>query len=195
MPIRGTPDNYLGTGAYVGRSWYLLQVVRQMNQPYTIVLWCADTTRFASMVAAHLLNEGIVAANRGRIDDEIPMAIGVANTGRWPVFSREVAAGGILRHRRPRVSTVDRHDFLLTLSSGFEVDARFAPRSALPVIDALQLAHAFEAVTPSALNKNEVLKVLNDASRPSVAAMRRRVNVDVNYIADTCQRLVSALAR
>ncbi|MGA1312714.1 MAG: hypothetical protein ACO30L_06480, partial [Ilumatobacteraceae bacterium] len=68
-----------------------------MSDSYSIVLWCADVARFASMVGSHLLSEGILAANRGRIDDEIPILVGVANARRWPVFSREVAARGVVR--------------------------------------------------------------------------------------------------
>lgn len=194
MPIRGTPNNYLGTSAYVGRSWYLQQVGQYVSHPYTIVLWCADTTRFASMVAAHLLHEGITTANRGRIDDEIPIVVGVANATRWPVFSRQVAASGVLYHRLPRVKTAERYDYLLTFLSGVHVDAKRAP-STFPVADGLQLANAFETVAPSTLRKDEVLQVLDQTSRPSVTSMRQRAKVDVDYIANTCQQLISALAR
>ncbi|MFZ9869431.1 MAG: hypothetical protein ACO3EV_06755, partial [Ilumatobacteraceae bacterium] len=101
-----------------------------MSDPYTIVLWCADVDRFTSMVASHLLSEGISAANSGRIDDEIPVTIGLADWRRWPIFSREVSASGLIRVRAPRVTT-PRHDYLFTVFSGQFVEsnrARDVPR-------------------------------------------------------------------
>jgi hypothetical protein len=92
------------------------------------------------------------------------------------------------------VQTAERYDYLLTFLSGVHVDAKHAP-STFPVADGLQLANAFETLVPSTLRKDEVLRVFNQTSRPSVASARQRSEVDVEYIANTCQQLISALAR
>jgi len=167
-----------------------------MSDTYSIVLWCADAYRFSSMVASHLLSEGILTTNRGRIDDEIPIVVGVANARRWPIFSREVAVRGVIRGRTPRVTTAERHDYLLTVGSGTVVDSANAPRVDLPVIDAAALVDALEGVSPSALSKREVLGLLNSVAKPASASTTGAGSVmNVRDIADVCQRLVSALAR
>ncbi len=167
-----------------------------MSDTYSIVLWCADSFRFSSMVASHLLSEGILAINRGRIDDEIPVVVGVANARRWPIFSREVAVRGVIRGRTPRVTTAERHDYLLTVGSGMVVDSANAPRGDLRVIDAAALVDALEDVAASELSKDEVLTLFNSVAKPASASTRDTGSVmNVRDIADVCQRLVSALAR
>lgn len=155
-----------------------------MSDPYTIVLWCADAARFVSMVGAHLLTEGILAANAGRIDDDIPVAVGVANARRWPVFSRTVAARGVIFVRSPQVTTRERHDFLLTFAdvsgrdaSGFRRKRsrrNFARHDAgasanLRVIRAADLVEALEAApAPSTMSKAEALALFSSVARERV---------------------------
>lgn len=152
-----------------------------MSDPYTIVLWCADAARFVSMVGAHLLTEGILAANAGRIDDEVPVAVGVANARRWPVFSRTVAARGVIFARSPQVTTRERHDFLLTFAdvsgrdaSGLDasrldatlLDTTRAPSANLRVIRAADLVEALEAApAPSTMSKAEALALFSSVAR------------------------------
>lgn len=167
-----------------------------MSDAYSIVLWCADAVRFSSMVASHLLSEGISATNRGRIDDEIPIVVGVANARRWPIFSREVAVRGVIRGRTPRITTAERHDYLLTVGSGLIVDAANAPRSNLRVIDAAELVLALEGAVPSALSKVDVLGLFNSVAKPSTSGLVQQSSTkNVREIADMCQQLVVALAR
>ena len=155
-----------------------------MSNPYTIVLWCADAARFVSMVGAHLLTEGILAANAGRIDDDIPVAVGVANARRWPVFSRTVAARGVIFARSPQVVTRERHDFLLTFAdasgrdaSGLDasrldatlLDTTRAPSANLRVIRAADLVEALEAApAPSTMSKAEALALFSSVARERV---------------------------
>jgi len=170
-----------------------------VSDPYTIVLWCADTARFASMVASHLLSEGLQAANHGRIDDDIPVAIGVANARRWPIFSREVSASGIIRSRIPRINTPQRSDYLLTITSGVTVDNAGAPTQAresrVIVIDSL--IAALEDVSPTQMSRSEIITVFDAvAHQPMRGAHQNGVGArSVHDIAEACQRLVSALAR
>ena len=186
-----------------------------MSHPYTIVLWCADAVRFVSMVGAHLLTEGFLAANAGRIDDEVPVAVGVANARRWPVFSRAVAARGVIFARSPQVTTRERHDYLLTfadstlsessLLDATPLDTTRAPSANLRVIRAVDLVEALEAA-PSTMSKSELLALFSSVARERVAdggREERAVSVtqstvkgdmDVHVIADCCQRLVRALA-
>lgn len=167
-----------------------------MSDSYSIVLWCADVSRFASMVGSHLLSEGILAANRGRIDDEIPVVVGVANARRWPVFSREVAARGVIRCPSPRVRAPERFDYLLTFTSGSWVDSTNAPDTATKVIEIRRLLLALENMEPSALSQSQVLELFNSVAEPPTASRQGTIDkVDVREIADCCQRLVSALAR
>lgn len=177
-----------------------------MSDPYTIVLWCADTVRFASLVAAHLLHEGVMAANMGRVDDEIPVAIGVANARRTPVFSRTVSKLGLIRPLSPRVDTVERVDYYLTLTSGDHVDANGAPAEVrgARVIRAHDLVSALEANSARLLPKPEALELFASVSReplhPSSEHRESREaagseKVDVHEIAECCQRVVMALAR
>ena len=195
-----------------------------MSAPYTIVLWCADAARFVSMVGAHLLTEGILAVNAGRIDDDVPVAVGVANARRWPVFSRTVAARGVIFARSPQVTTRERHDFLLTFAdasgrdaSGLDasrldatlLDTTRAPSANLRVIRAADLVDALEAApAPSTMSKAEALALFSSVARErvadgaresqSVTATQTAVDTDgeadVHEIADCCQRLVRALA-
>ena len=170
-----------------------------MSDPYTIVLWCADTARFASMVASHLLSEGLLAANHGRIDDDIPVAIGVANARRWPIFSREVSAKGIIRSRTPRVSTPQRHDYLLTITSGQDVDSAGAPPQIREsrVIPIDELVAVLEFVSPSQLSRERIITLFDEVARmPKPGRTHDGVGANnVHSIADVCQRLISALAR
>jgi hypothetical protein len=167
-----------------------------MSDPFTIALWCADTTRFASMVASHLLTEGIHAANSGRIENHLPVVVGVANTRRWPVLARTVAARGVIRARTPHITTVRQHHYLLTVVSGASVDSGGAPRAAAAarVIDAHKLVMALEAVTPSELSSEQLVDVFASVAQQPVN-IRVSKEVDVMQVADSCQRLVSALAR
>ena len=184
-----------------------------MTNQYTIVLWCADAVRFASFAAAHLLHEGVHAANLGRIDDEIPVAIGVANGRRTPVFSRVITGLGLICARCPKVATSERFDYLLTVTSDDEVDAGGAPLEArgAPVIRAHELVIALEATSARGLTKQEVLELFASVSREPVhltatddPARRASVEhrraaakdkVDLHELADCCQRVVAALAR
>jgi hypothetical protein len=167
-----------------------------MSDPFTIALWCADTTRFASMVASHLLTEGIHAANSGRIENHLPVVVGVANTRRWPVLARTVAARGVIRARTPHITTVRQHHYLLTVVSGASVDSGGAPRAAAAarVIDAHNLVMALEAVTPSELSGEQLVDVFASVAQHPLN-IRVSEEVDVMQVADSCQRLVSALAR
>ena len=185
-----------------------------MSDPYTIVLWCADAARFVSMVGAHLLTEGILAVNAGRIDDDVPVAVGVANARRWPVFSRTVAARGVIFARSPQVTTRERHDFLLTFADASGLDATLldttrAPSANLRVIRAADLVEALEAApAPSTMSKAEALALFSSVARERVADGARESQsvtatqtaadtdgeADVHEIADCCQRLVRALA-
>jgi hypothetical protein len=167
-----------------------------MSDPFTIALWCADTTRFASMVASHLLTEGIHAANSGRIENHLPVVVGVANTRRWPVLARTVAARGVIRARTPHITTVRQHHYLLTVVSGASVDSGGAPRAAAAarVIDAHNFVMALEAVTPSELSGEQLVDVFASVAQHPLN-IRVSEEVDVMQVADSCQRLVSALAR
>jgi hypothetical protein len=168
-----------------------------VSDSFTIVLWCADVARLASMAMSHLLAEGIHAVDHGRIDNPLPITVGVANSRRWPMFSREVSAKGIIRHRQPRVATAERHDFLLTVTSSQHVDAAGAPERVrqAPVIDANELLAALESLTPSGRDARELLKVFDSVAQPAkTTPSQREEKVDLHQIADCCQRLVSALA-
>lgn len=167
-----------------------------MSDPFTIALWCADTTRFASMVASHLLTEGIHAANSGRVESQLPIVVGVANTRRWPVFTRAVAVRGVIRARTPHITTVRQHHYLLTVVSGASVDSGGAPRAVAGarVIDAHKLVMALEAVTPSDLSGEQLVDVFASVAQQPVSIQVSK-EVDVMQVADSCQRLVSALAR
>jgi hypothetical protein len=168
-----------------------------MSDPYLIVLWCADTARLASFAGAHLLHEGLSAINSGRIGGDIPVVVGVANTRRWPIFSREVAARGFLRARQPRVNVRERYDFFLSFTSGAEVDAaapmRYLVKSG--VIAADELLAVLETTSPSAMSKSEVIDVFMSAARPiTMAREQHNYHTDLAHVADTCQRLITALA-
>lgn len=169
-----------------------------MSDPYTIVLWGADVDRFTSMVAVHLLSEGISAANSGRIDDEIPVTIGLADWRRWPIFSREVSASGLIRVRAPRVTT-PRHDYLFTVFSGQFVEsnrARDVPRSSR-VVAIHTLVEALESVSPSRMSREEIVRLFDDAAHEPTAGTgsKRAAPQPVHEIADVCQRFVVALSR
>ena len=171
-----------------------------MTDPYTIVLWCADRSRFLSMVGSHLLSEGLAVANRGRIENRVPVAIGVANSRRWPIFSREVSASGIIRSRTPRVATPQRHDYLLTFASGRYVDNGGAPPQARDsrVIPIGDLISTVEMVSPrpTLLSRDEVVGLFDRASYEALPLGNQSASAKgtVHDVADLCQRLVSALA-
>jgi len=169
-----------------------------VSDPYTIVLWGADVDRFTSIVAVHLLSEGISAANSGRIDDEIPVTVGLADWRRWPIFSREVSASGLIRVRAPRVTT-PRHDYLFTVFSGQFVEsnrARDVPRSSR-VVAIHTLVEALESVSPSRMSREEIVRLFDDAAHEPIAGTgsKRAAPQPVHEIADVCQRFVIALTR
>jgi hypothetical protein len=150
------------------------------------------------MVAVHLLSEGISAANSGRIDDEIPVTIGLADWRRWPIFSREVSASGLIRVRAPRVTT-PRHDYLFTVFSGQFVEsnrARDVPRSSR-VVAIHTLVEALESVSPSRMSREEIVRLFDDAAHEPTAGTgsKRAAPQPVHEIADVCQRFVVALTR
>ena len=167
-----------------------------MSDLFTIALWCADTTRFASMVASHLLTEGIHAANSGRIENRLPVVVGVANARRWPVLARTVAARGVIRARTPHITTMRQHHYLLTVVSGASVDSGGVPQAAAAarVIEAHKLVMALEATTPSELSGEQLVDVFASVAQQPLN-VRVSKEVDVMQVADSCQRLVSALAR
>jgi hypothetical protein len=168
-----------------------------MSHRYTLVLWTADANRYVSFAAAHLLYEGLAAANQGRIDDEIPVAIGVANARRRPIFSREASATGLLIGRDPVVSTTERHDYLLTFASGDDVDAlRFrAPTTKPRVLHGGTLVEALESVSPQKLSKSEVLALFTSVSRTArPISTPNSDRVALREVADLCQRLVAAMS-
>ena len=163
-----------------------------------VVFWLADTSRFHSMVTYHLMKEALLTVNRGRIDDPIPISVGVANARRWPIFSREVAARGIISARTPKFISVERYDYLLTVISNDEVDAANAPRRNLPVIALPDLAFSLESASSHQTSRNEFLRLLEKLARPPVARPRRNDNtVECNFheIADLCLGVVNALGR
>jgi len=174
-------------------------VVCRVSDSYTIVLWCADKSRFTSFAAAHLLSEGLLVANQGRIDD-IPVRVGVANAQRWPIFSREVSTRGVLRSFRPRVDTFERHDFMLTFGSG-GVDGRGSRLGDdTPVIRAANLVRAIEDVSLDALPKPDVIALFSSVAQLGIGVEAgdhdlrpTRSGVDLRSLADTCQRIVTAL--
>lgn len=168
-----------------------------MSDNYTVVLWLADANRFLSFVVAHLLHEGLAAANRGRIDDEIPVAVGVANARRRPMISRAVSSSGLLFGRDPEVTTGERHDYLLTVASGDEVDAlNFRAPTVQPrVIRASDLLAALEAISPGALSKTEVLSLFASLARDARAITNPNTDsIDLSATAELCQRVVAALS-
>ena len=191
-PYLCTPVVY--AGADVGHT---LTRPSLMSHPYTLVLWTADANRYISFAAAHLLYEGLAAANQGRIDDEIPVAVGVANARRRPIISREASATGLLFGRDPVVSTPERHDYLLTFASGDDVDAlRFrAPMTKPRVLHGGALVEALENVSPQKLPKSEVLALFASVSRAARPISVPNVDkVALREVADLCQRLVAALS-
>lgn len=173
-----------------------------MSDSYTIVLWCADKLRFTSFAAAHLLSEGLLVANQGRIDD-IPVRVGVANAQRWPIFSREVSTRGVLRSFRPRVDTFERRAFMLTFGSG-GVDGRGSRLGDdTPVLRAANLVRAIEDVSLDAEPKPDVIALFSSVAQLGTgveageagdhAPRPTRSGVDLRSLADTCQRIVTAL--
>ncbi len=167
----------------------------KVTTEYAIVLWFADTSRYASMVASHLFGEGLLAVNRGRIDNSIPVSVGVANTRRWPIFSREVSASGLICSRYPKVSSMERHDFLVTVVSGQAVDAGNAPRHDLSVITLEELANTVTALTPSSSSKRETTQLFSKLAAPAIHGKRNSTkDINVQEIAELCIRIVAALA-
>lgn len=159
------------------------------------------------MVSAHLLHEGLLAANHGRIDDEIPVAVGVANRRRWPVFSRRVTSRGLVLRRLPAVRTAVRHDYLLVLSGSRPFDMADVPShvQCQRVIAADELIAALDDVVPSELPSVDVVALFDSVSKPLAQhTTRNGTTSDTSYelwsgnlteVAEACQRLVSALAR
>jgi hypothetical protein len=167
------------------------------HAPYGIVLWCADRVRLVSFAAAHLLTVNLQTVNNGRIAGDMPLAAGVANSRRWPMISREVTAGRILRSQRPRVGRVERHDFLLTFTSGLHVDATVSTRALTEsrVIRADHLVELFEKTLTNQMTKTDLLDCFVSIARPAVVSgAERNSDSDLYEIADTCNRLVTALA-
>ena len=167
------------------------------SDSYTLALWTADANRFLSFAAAHLLCEGLAAANQGRIDDEIPVAVGVANARRRPIVSRRVSTTGLLFGRDPKVRTAERHDYLFTISSGDEVDSlNFRAPTVKPrVIQCDRLLMALEGVSPQSMSKSEVLALFESVSRQARPITSPNYEtVDLRVIAEHCQRLVTALS-
>lgn len=162
---------------------------------HVIVLWLADTSRFVSMVASHLLSEGLQVANRGRIDDAIPIVVGVANANRWPIYSREVTARGLIRAQVPRVACAERHDYLLTVASGSEVDAAHAPRPNLPVIHLSSLSNTLSNHSVSAVSTKELLGIFSKLAVPAIKSNQPLdAEVSVREIADLCLEVITALS-
>lgn len=168
-----------------------------MSEKYTVVLWTADANRFLSFTAAHLLSEGLSVANRGRIDDETPVAVGVANARRRPIVSRRVSKTGLLFGRDPEVATAERYDYLFTISSGDEVDSLKyrAPAVKPRVIQCDRLLTALESVSPQAMAKSEIVALFESVSRQARPITSPNYEeVDLRIIAEHCQRLVAALS-
>jgi hypothetical protein len=167
-----------------------------MTYNYTIALWAADADCYVSFAAAHLLHEGLQVANRGRLDDVIPISVGVANARRRPILSREVSARGLIFSREPLVTSPERYDYLLTFTSGDQVDSlRFRGPSPSPqVIDGKVLLEVLEGVSPISMSKHDVLALFSSVARPAVRISRpSETYIELGHIADTCQRLVTAL--
>jgi hypothetical protein len=167
------------------------------SNPYTIVLWVADANRYISFAAAHLLHEGLSVANQGRIDNEIPVSVGVANARRRPIISREASASGLIFGRDPVVSTPERHDYLMTFTSGNQVDAlRFrAPTTTPRVIVGEQLMSALDGTSPQSMSKTEVLSLFNSVSQTAQPISTADYGKpELRIVADLCLRLVEALA-
>lgn len=167
----------------------------KVSTEYTIILWFADTSRYVSMVASHLFREGLLAANQGRIDNSIPVSVGVANARRWPIFSREVSASGLICSRTPKLSSIERHDFLVTVGSGQAVDAVNAPRPDLSVIALEELADTFATLFPSSRSKHEMIQLFSNLARPAIHSERNSTeDINVQEVAELCVRAVGALA-
>jgi hypothetical protein len=165
--------------------------------PYTIVLWVADANRYISFAAAHLLHEGLSVANQGRIDNEIPVSVGVANARRRPIISREASASGLIFGRDPVVSTPERHDYLMTFTSGDQVDAlRFrAPTTKPRVIVGEQLITALDGTSPQSMSKSEILSrfaAVSQIAKP--ISVPHDDHLELRGVADLCLRLVEALS-
>ena len=167
------------------------------SDPYTVVLWIADANRFVSFAAAHLLHEGLSAANQGRIDNEIPVAVGVANARRRPIISREASASGLIFGRDPVVSTSERHDYLMTFTSGDQVDAlRFRGPTTKPrVVGGQQLLAALDGTSPQSMSKSEILSLFSSVSRTAQPiSVPHYDKPELRSIADLCLRLVEVLS-
>jgi len=168
-----------------------------MPSTYTIALWCADTSHLSSLAGAHLLRAGFSTANRGRVGNEIPVAVGVASSRRLPIWSREVSARGLLQPRRPKVATRERFDYLLTFGSGVHVEAGgLAPEAAnARVIAAHELVQHLDKLSPNSMPKGDIITVFNRVAKPPRHVAVRCGDSDVSTVAELCQRLVIVLNR
>lgn len=147
-----------------------------------------------SVVAAHLLGEALLVANRGRLDNHIPVVAGVANARRTPVLSREVSRLPI-RSRIPRVSTVERYDYLVTIASNQNVDSVNAPRLDLSVIVLEELVDALSTRSIQLQSKHAMTQLFSDLARPATHIVPDSTRtIDNQTIADLCIRLVVALS-
>ena len=167
-----------------------------MSNSYTIVLWCADTNRYVSMVAAHLMHHALSAANDGRADMPIPVSVGVANSSRFPIFAPRVSSTALVVARRPRVRTPERYDYLLTYLSERNVDASGGGRYVrqAPVLMFDTLLEVVECARPNELSKHVVLELFASAAVPASHDRSRPVrNFDLDDIAEVSQRRVLAL--
>jgi hypothetical protein len=146
------------------------------------------------VVAAYLLGEGLLVANRGRLDNCVPVVAGVANARRTPVFSREVSRLPI-RSRIPRVSSVERYDYLVTIASNQNVDAVNAPRFDLSVIVLEELVDALSTCSIQAQSQYAMIQLFSDLARPATHIVPDSTcTIDSQTIAELCIRAVVALS-
>ena len=169
-----------------------------MPSTYSIVFWCADTSHLSSFAGAHLLRAGLSTANRGRVGNEIPIVVGVASSRRLPIWSREVAARGLLQPRRPVVTKKERFDYLLTFGSGQHVEAGKLANHAgdARVIAAPELVEHLDKLSPNTMPKDDIIALLNRLSRsPRHVDVRCDHINDLRDVAALCQRMVLSLNR
>lgn len=166
----------------------------KQKQTDVIVFWLADTSPFASMVAWYLLNEGIQTVNRGRLGSHLPLFFGVANQRQKPIFSTQVSRRGLICARRPKLTNSSCVDYLLTVSSGVEVDALRAPRALLPVLDLRELTESLDRFPATKGSQIELSVALPQLAAPSIQCTRRQdKNIDVSEIAELAIGLVTKL--
>jgi hypothetical protein len=97
------------------------------------------------------------------------------------------------------VSTPQRHDYLLTITSGQDVDSAGAPPQIREsrVIPIDELVAVLEFVSPSQLSRERIITLFDEVARmPKPGRTHDGVGANnVHSIADVCQRLITALAR